>query len=332
MTESGIIDESCRFRPPARGRLVLWELTRFCNLACRHCCTGSSPAISMADDVPTDAALASLRQLEAAEVRELYFTGGEPLARRDFVELLEAAGTAADLSVFVATNGTFIRDRHIAAFQSCGVRSITISLDGHDAESHDAIRGPGAFLKAEKGIRRCVEAGLPVRLSHMITPTNLGNLRRFCQLAVELGVPTVALHTIIPAGTAVSSSDLVISTSRTDDVASAMAALVEEFSPVLSIQHGMDGSDNPAHCIAGQQLLHISPNGDVSPCSWMYKLDRSFTLGNLGRQSLLDCVARLDEVVGAYAGKPGCPIPLLSERNRRRGASGAGAPAKGQAP
>ncbi|WP_245720141.1 radical SAM protein [Nocardia uniformis] len=310
------------------GRLVLWELTRFCNLACRHCCTGSSPAISMADDVPTDAAIASLRQLEDAGVRELYLTGGEPLARRDFIELLEAAGTAKDLSVFVATNGIFIRDRHITAFRSAGVRSITISMDGHDAESHDAIRGPGAFQKAEKGIRRCVEARLPVRLSHMITPTNLGNVRRFCQLAVDLGVPTVALHTVIPAGTAVSSSDLVMSASRTSDVASTMAAVVEEFSSALSIQHGMDGSSNPAHCIAGQQLLHISPNGDVSPCSWMYKLDKRFTLGNLRHESLLDCIGKLDSVVGEYAGKPGCPIPMLSEQSMRRRTQDAGDPTR----
>lgn len=318
MTNLPIIDESCRFRPPAEGRLVLWELTRFCNLACRHCCTGSSPAISMADDVPTDAAIASLHQLGAAGVRELYLTGGEPLARRDFIELLDAAGTTANLSVFVATNGTFIRDRHIEAFRSNGVRSITISLDGHDVESHNAVRGPGAFEKAEKGIRKCVEAELPVRLSHMITPASLGDVRRFCQLAVDLGVPTVALHTVIPAGTAVSSQDMVLSTARTSDVAGAMAALVEEFAPTLNIQHGMDGGDNPAHCIAGQQLLHISPNGDVSPCSWMYKLDKSFTLGNLREMSLLDCLARLDETVGEYAGKPGCPIPILTERSLRR--------------
>ncbi|MBF6126601.1 radical SAM protein [Nocardia brasiliensis] len=307
---------------------MLWELTRFCNLACRHCCTGSSPAISMADDVPTAAAIASLRQLEDSGVRELYLTGGEPLARRDFIELLEAAGTAKDLSVFVATNGTFIRDRHITAFRSAGVCSITISMDGHDAESHDAIRGPGAFQKAEKGIRRCVEARLPVRLSHMITPTNLANVRRFCQLAVDLGVPTVALHTVIPAGTAATSSDLVMSASRTSDVASTMAAMVEEFRSVLSIQHGMDGSDNPAHCIAGQQLLHVSPNGDVSPCSWMYKLDKGFTLGNLRHESLLDCIGKLESVVGEYAGKPGCPIPLLSERNMRHRTQDAGDPTR----
>jgi MoaA/NifB/PqqE/SkfB family radical SAM enzyme len=314
-----IIDESCRFRPPAQGRLVLWELTGFCNLACRHCCTGSSPAISMASDVPTEAALESLRQLGAADVRELYFTGGEPLARRDFVELLEAAGEAPDLSLFVCTNGTFIRDRHIAAFRASGVRCITISVDGHDAATHDAIRGPGAFKKTVKGIQRCVEAGLPVRLSHRMTPANLGSVRLFCEQAVEMGVPVVELHAIIPAGTALTSPDLVLPASQAGEVARTMTSLVEEFAGVLTIEHGLAGGDNPAHCIAGQQLLHISPNGDVSGCSWMYKLDpAAFTLGNLRRESLLDCLARLDEVVGDYAGQLGCPIPMLSERHLRR--------------
>lgn len=314
---TSIVDESCRFRPPPQGRLVLWELTGFCNLACKHCCTGSSPAVSRNDDLSTEAALAALSELHAADVRELYLTGGEPLARKDFIELLLAAGATKDLAVYVATNGTFIRDGHVAAFKTAAVRSVTISVDGYDADSHDAIRGPGAFAKTELGIRRCVEADLTIRLSHMITPKNFQSIPRFCEFAVAAGVRSVALHTIIPAGTARGSADLVLMSSMTDTIQHAIKAAALEYDGILEIQHGLDGNDNPKHCIAGRQLLHISPNGDVSPCSWMYKLDPAFTLGNLRRESLLSCIDQLQPVVGAYAGKPGCPIPVLAEASLR---------------
>lgn len=313
-----IVDETCRFRPPRKGRLVLWELTGFCNLACKHCCTGSSPKVSRKDDLSTDAALAALNELHAANVRELYLTGGEPLARKDFIDLLNAAGATKDLAVYVATNGTFIQDRHVAAFHSAAVRTVTISVDGYNADTHDAIRGPGAFAKTELGIRRCVEADLAIRLSHMITPKNYQSIPNFCEFAVRAGVKSVALHTIIPAGTARQSTDLVASSSMTDTIQETIAAAAQQYRSALEIQHGLDGSDNPRHCIAGEQLLHISPNGDVSPCSWMYKLDPRFTLGNLTRESLLDCIGNLYPVVGDYAGKAGCPIPVLAESSLRR--------------
>lgn len=315
---TSIVDESCRFRPPQKGRLVLWELTGFCNLACKHCCTGSSPAVSRKDDLSTEAALAALSELHAADVRELYITGGEPLARRDFIELLLAAGATKDLAVYVATNGTFIRDNHVEAFKAAMVRSITISVDGYDAETHDTIRGPGAFAKTELGIRRCVDADLTIRLSHMITPTNYHSIPKFCEFAVRAGVKSVALHTIIPAGTARGSANLVSMSSMTDTIQNAIKTAGQEYWGTLEIQHGLDGTDNPKHCIAGQQLLHISPNGDVSPCSWMYKLDPAFSLGNLRQESLLSCLDKLQPVVGAYTGQPGCPIPMLAESSLRK--------------
>jgi len=314
---NSIIDESCRFRPPRQGRLLLWELTGFCNLACKHCCTGSSPAVSRKTDLSTEAALAALHQLGSADVKELYLTGGEPLARTDFIELLVAAGETDGLAVYVATNGTFIRDKHVAAFAATAVRTITISVDGHDDASHDAIRGAGAFAKTKLGIRRCVEAGLAVRLSHMITPANYPSIPRFCEFALSVGVRSVALHTIIPAGTARNSATLVLQSSMTHVLQDAIKAAGENYLGQLEIQHGLDGNSNPKHCIAGQQLLHIAPNGDVSPCSWMYKLDPAFRLGNLTSESLLSCLENLDAIVGEYAGKPGCPIPVLAESSLR---------------
>ncbi len=310
-----IIEEACRFRPPPEGRLVLWELTRFCNLACKHCCTESSPAVSTRDDLETERALTALGEFREAGIRELYITGGEPLARRDFIELLLAAGQVDSLDVFVATNGTFIRDRHVAAFGAAGVRSITISVDGYDAATHDAIRGPGAFAKTRKGIRRCVEAGLAVRLSHMITPASYPWISKFCEFAIASGVPVVALHTIIPAGTARSAAGLLLQPSLRKVIEQGIKQAQEDFAGDLIIQHGLDGNDNPKHCIAGRQLLHFAPNGDVSPCSWMYKLSDRFVLGNLRRESLASCLHRLDAVAGGYTGKPGCPIPVLARRN-----------------
>jgi hypothetical protein len=50
----------------------------------------------------------------------------------------------------------------------------------------------------------------------------------------------------------------------------------------------------------------------------MYKLDRRFALGNLGRQSLLSCLDRISQTVGDYLGEPGCPIPQLADQARQR--------------
>jgi MoaA/NifB/PqqE/SkfB family radical SAM enzyme len=310
------IKELCRFRPPAEGRLVIWELTDHCNLACAHCCTNSSPQVSREHDAGLSDIVRSIREFEEAGVKEVYFSGGEPFVRPDFVDILEAA-CEQPVEVFVATNGTLVTPERLRRIAAMRVRTLTISLDGHTAELHNFLRrSETAFSRAVQGIRYCVEEGVPIRVSHMITPENSGRIGEFCDFVVGLGVTSIALHAIIPAGRAREERETILGEGTEDPILEAILAAQAQYGDAVKIDHGLKRAPSraPQGCPAGAQVLHIAANGDVSTCSWLYKLDKArFTVGNLKRKPLSQCLAdwraSLD---GLSRLEEECPIPQIT--------------------
>ena len=134
-----------------------------CNIECTHCFISCSP-VNRSHGMLTLADV-ELRLAEARElgVREYYFTGGEPFMNRDMVAILEV--TLEQGPATVLTNGMLLRPELCASLRHLFDGSdysldIRISLDGFDAESHDAIRGAGVWERVMIGIRNLVASGL----------------------------------------------------------------------------------------------------------------------------------------------------------------------------
>jgi molybdenum cofactor biosynthesis enzyme MoaA len=134
-----------------------------CNLECTHCFISSSPtnrSHAMMD-------LATVRRYlaEAARlgVKEYYFTGGEPFLNPQLLEILEA--TLGQGPASVLTNGVLVRPetaRRLKAMADASPYSLDlrISIDGWDAATNDAVRGPGTYERILAGVRNLAEAGL----------------------------------------------------------------------------------------------------------------------------------------------------------------------------
>ncbi|MCL7475207.1 MAG: radical SAM protein, partial [ANME-2 cluster archaeon] len=136
-------------RPP---RLVAWELTRACNLACRHC---RADAVTKLDpnELSTDEAKDFIDQLVEFGKPILILTGGEPLLRDDFYEIAQY-GTDKGLRVVLATNGTFVTPGIASHLKEVGIQRISVSIDGSDAKTHDDFRcEQGSFDAALVGIQ-----------------------------------------------------------------------------------------------------------------------------------------------------------------------------------
>jgi AdoMet-dependent heme synthase len=127
--------------------LIYWELTRACELACLHC-----RAEANAERDPSELSTEECRRVleMVADFGEskphLVLTGGNPLKRPDFFTLLEH-GAKRGLRMSVAPSGTEGLTRDVLrSIRGAGVESISLSLDGPSAESHDGFRGvPGCF-------------------------------------------------------------------------------------------------------------------------------------------------------------------------------------------
>src|SRR3954452_4484149 len=138
-----------------RRPIVVWNITRTCNLKCVHCYTDSE-AKKYPDELSTDQCKTVLNDLAEFKVPAVLFSGGEPLVRRDLFELA-AHARSLGLHVVLSTNGTLI-DRKIAQqFKDLKFAYIGISLDSAIPAVHDEFRGQrGAFERAMAGFRHCV--------------------------------------------------------------------------------------------------------------------------------------------------------------------------------
>jgi heme d1 biosynthesis radical SAM protein NirJ len=152
------------------GPVVIWNLIRRCNLACKHC-YATSADIDFAGELSTAEVFAVMDDLKAFGVSVLILSGGEPLLRPDIFEISHRA-RAMGFYVGLSSNGTLITDDNIAAIEQVGYDYVGVSLDGMRA-THDCFRRKqGAFDESIRGIRLCHKAGIKIGLRFTLTQDN----------------------------------------------------------------------------------------------------------------------------------------------------------------
>lgn len=317
------VDEPCRFDAPKVGRTMIWEVSEFCNLRCLHCCTSSGPEVSTRDDVPLDRMLAVAAELGDEDVRYVLFSGGEPLLMKDFLSVVEAVDHQRT-SIFLATNGTLI-DREVARRLKRSSVSLDISLDGPTAETHNAIRvHPSAFRRTIRGIEACVAEGVTLRVGAVVTPQSAPYLEQWMELLDGMGVTRVCFQTVVPfAGRAKEYPELMLPEALRVSSSERIQALQARYDGRILIERRISTSGarhKGPGCPAGSNYLHINRVGNVSPCSYLYKLDAErYTLGNIRRESLHDCVARSAErMAPLLAATEWCPLGVAERARRHR--------------
>ncbi len=158
--------------PP--GPVVIWNLTRRCNLTCKHCY-----ALAVDKHFPgelnTEEAFKVLDDLKAFRVPAIILSGGEPLLRAD-IHQIAARAKAMGFYTALSTNGTLIGPDDIQEIEDIGYDYIGISIDGL-RDTHDRFRRlEGAFDASMTAIRLCVERGLKVGLRFTMTQDNADEL------------------------------------------------------------------------------------------------------------------------------------------------------------
>jgi radical SAM protein with 4Fe4S-binding SPASM domain len=157
-----------------RRPIVVWNVTRTCNLRCVHCYSDSH-AQKYPGELTPEEAKRVIDDLVAFKVPALLFSGGEPLTRPDLLELMEYAATSG-LRVTLSTNGTLIDEPTAQWLHEIGLTYAGISLDGI-GETNDLFRGKkGAFDGAVRGMRNCRAVGQKVGLRLTLTRRNCMDL------------------------------------------------------------------------------------------------------------------------------------------------------------
>src|ERR1017187_10498894 len=169
-----------------KPRLIFGEVTKGCNLRCIHCRATATELISPTDP-PTAKALDIIDQIAAHSNPILVLSGGEPLYRSDIFQLARYA-TDKGLRVALATNGTLVTKEVAQKIVDSGVKRVSISLDGSNAETHDSFRGiPGSFDAALHGFRNLKQLGMPVQINMCIAKHNSSELPKVLEMVRGLG-------------------------------------------------------------------------------------------------------------------------------------------------
>jgi radical SAM protein with 4Fe4S-binding SPASM domain len=129
----------------------------------------------------------------------LVFSGGEPLKRPDIFELAEYARSVG-LNTALATNGTLVTEEVAKKIVASGIRRVSISFDGPDAETHDHFRGTGAFDATVAGFKRLRKLGMSMQINTTVARHNYGKLNEAYALALELGAEALHMFMLVPVG------------------------------------------------------------------------------------------------------------------------------------
>lgn len=183
--------------------IVIWETTRACELACRHCRAEAQPR--------PDAG-----QLTTAEGRDLLeqvrrdfgpvlmvITGGDPLMRADLDQLI-AHGAALGLRMTIAPSATpLLTPERIAALAAAGIRRMALSLDGADAATHDGFRRvDGTFERTLEALGVAAELGMETQLNTTIGRHNADQVDEIAAIGRWYGIALWSVFQLVATGRA----------------------------------------------------------------------------------------------------------------------------------
>jgi len=178
--------------------IVVWNLTRRCNLRCMHCYADSHDQ-QYEGELTHEEGLKLIDDLAEYGAPTLLFSGGEPLLRPDLFELATHARERG-LRTVLSTNGILITEEVAARIRQTGLGYVGVSIDGV-GERHDRIRGrEGAFDEALAGIRRCREAGVRVGLRFTVHRHNFDQMGDIFRLMETEDIPRICVYHLAYAG------------------------------------------------------------------------------------------------------------------------------------
>ncbi len=272
--------------------LVYWELTRACELACRHCRAEAVPSRHPLE-LTTEEGYRLLDRLAVFgdPLPHLVLTGGDPLQRPELFDYI-AQARKLGFKVAVTPAGTqALTAEVVQSLKDAGVWMAALSLDGSSAERHDGIRGvPGSFEATVAAAHLAGRVGLPLQINTLVSAQTLHDLPTIYDRLVEIGVAQWALFFLIQVGRGAVLSEVTPRQSErlmewVHEIAGEAAFRIRTteapFYRRVAIQKGRNGGSRPGgtseghHARAasgvwdGNGVMFISDTGHIHPSGFL---------------------------------------------------------------
>ncbi len=238
---------------------VFWELTRRCNLHCKHCYIVREPRVELS----LSEIRVILRQLKKMQTLILNFSGGEVLTRKDFLMILYYAKKAGFAFKFF-TNGTLLNRSIVKEIARLKPLRIEITVFSTRASIHDAITGvPGALQRTLRALELLKRYGIAVRIKTPLMRDNVSGYKRVIQLAQHMGMAYQLDPTLIPRldGNREPLRSRINKRQLSAVLSDPKVSLAEDF-----IDETMQLAPSRLPCSCGHNSCAFTAYGDVYPC------------------------------------------------------------------
>lgn len=185
-----------------RPFIVFWEITRACALACKHC-RAEAQTHAHPHELDTAQAKKLLDDLATLAPPLLVITGGDPMMRRDILEIISYAKQKGLTVGFSPAATARLINSDFAALKAAGVHRMSLSLDGACEETHDEFRGvKHTFARTLEAARMANEAGIPLQVNTTITKDTIDEFDRFAELVASMKPAMWSVFLLVPTGRA----------------------------------------------------------------------------------------------------------------------------------
>ncbi|MBI5165688.1 MAG: radical SAM protein [Magnetospirillum sp.] len=295
----GFVAEKARLRAEHPLRYLFWESTLRCNLSCRHCGSDcrrddSTAARELAPDL-VKAQLDAIAQRYDPSAITFAIIGGEPLIRAD-IDAVGAHAARLGYAWGITTNALLLDDARLASLKAAGLATISVSLDGLEADHDSLRRHPGAFAQVVAALRRLI--GDPFYNGFdvicCVSTLNIERLAPFVDFLAEIGVPRVRFTPVFSRGRAGRRSGLMLSGEQVRTLLAFVAAQRTARSDieVTLSEEGYWGPswecrvrDGLHYCGSGTVIASILHDGSVTGCP---SVSRRFLMGSVRERPFLD--------------------------------------------
>ncbi|WP_101339790.1 pyrroloquinoline quinone biosynthesis protein PqqE [Cereibacter azotoformans] len=259
-----------RATAPGLPMAVLAELTHRCPLQCPYC---SNPVEleAASRELSTDEWQRVIGELAALGVLQIHFSGGEPLVRRDLVDLVAHADQAG-LYTNLITSAVMFTPAKVAELAEAGLAHVQVSLQGASAALAERIGGfRGGHARKIEAAGWVREAGMALTLNAVMHRQNLEELPRIIEMAVEMGAQRLEVAHVQYYGWALKNRAALMPTlAQLDEATRTVEEAQARLAGVLAIDYVIPDyyAVRPKTCMGGwgRQFFNISPSGKVLPC------------------------------------------------------------------
>jgi pyrroloquinoline quinone biosynthesis protein E len=298
---------------PAPPLAILAELTHRCPLQCPYC---SNPrALERASvELGTEEWLRVMAEAAELGCLQVHFSGGEPTARRDLVEIVRGA---ADRGLYtnLITSGVLLDRQRIARLADAGLEHVQLSFQDSGESGADRIAGFAGHAKKLDVAAQVRDAGLPLTANFVVHRQNLAHLEEMIALAVTLGAHRMEVAHVQYYGWALENRGALMPTREQLDAATAIVGRArEKLAGVMTIDYVVPDyyARRPKACMGGwgRRFLNVTPSGNVLPCHAAESIT-GLAFDNVKEKSLAE-IWRNSDAFARFRGTGWMPEPCRS--------------------